>query len=99
MNRFVELLSSLLLSGLSYAQVGTEPPPRAALPSEPKAAVNRNGSESAHKARSLLDQTIQALGGQPYLNFENRSETGRYYPLYHGRTESTGIPYNYFLKY
>ncbi|MGA9642032.1 MAG: hypothetical protein WBQ72_11590, partial [Terriglobales bacterium] len=89
----------LLLSGLAYAQVGTEPPPRAALPPAPKTPVNLNDSESAHKARALLDQTIQALGGQPYLTFESRSETGRYYPLYHGRTNSTGLPYNYFLKY
>jgi hypothetical protein len=64
-----------------------------------KARVNLNESENAHKARALLDQTIQALGGQPYLAFENRRETGRYYPLYHGRTESTGIPYNYYIAY
>jgi hypothetical protein len=62
-------------------------------------AVNLNQSENAKKARSLLDQTIQALGGQPYLTFESRGESGRYYPLYHGRTESTGIPYNYYVKY
>src|ERR1700722_3462784 len=99
MNRFAPVLSLLLLSPLIHAQSGTEPPPRVALPAEPKATVNLNDSESAHKARALLDQTIQALGGQPYLTFENRSETGRYYPLYHGRTNSTGLPYNYFVKY
>ncbi len=99
MNRLASILFPLLLSGLAYAQVGTEPPPRAALPPAPKTPVNLNDSESAHKARALLDQTIQALGGQPYLTFESRSETGRYYPLYHGRTNSTGLPYNYFLKY
>jgi hypothetical protein len=65
----------------------------------PRTAVNLNESENAHKARALLDQTIQALGGQPYLTFENRRETGRYYPLYHGRTQSTGIPYNYYIAY
>ena len=64
-----------------------------------KARVDLNESENAHKARALLDQTIEALGGQPYLTFENRRETGRYYPLYHGRTQSTGIPYNYYIAY
>jgi hypothetical protein len=39
------------------------------------------------------------LGGEPYLTYETKGESGRYYPLYHGRTESTGIPYNYYLKY
>lgn len=99
MNRFAAILSLLLLTALTYAQTGTEPPARAPLPPEPKAPVNLNDSESAHKARALLDQTIESLGGQPYLTFESRSETGRYYPLYHGRTNSTGIPYNYYLKY
>lgn len=58
-----------------------------------------NDSDNARKARTVLDQTIQALGGQPYLTYENRSEEGRYYPLYHGRTESTGIPYRYYVEY
>jgi hypothetical protein len=90
MYRFVAIF---LLSVLGAAQTAPSAPP----PS--KTAVNLNESENAHKARALLDQTIQALGGQPYLTFENRRETGRYYPLYHGRTESTGIPYNYYIAY
>lgn len=89
----------LLFSSLSYAQTGTEPPPRENLPPAPKTTVNLNDSESARKARALLDQTIEALGGQAYLTYKNRSETGRYYPLHHGTTESTGIPYNYYLEY
>ena len=99
MNRFAPVISLLLLSSLIHAQSGTEPPPRAALPAEPKTTVSLNDSESAHKARALLDQTIQTLGGQPYLTYDTRSESGRYYPLYHGRTNSTGLIYNYFLKY
>src|SRR3981081_3453712 len=90
MNRF---LIVLLLSALGGAQTALPPP----APSKP--AVNLNDSENARKARAVLDQTIQSLGGQPYLAYENKEETGRYYPLYHGRTESTGIPYNYYLKY
>jgi hypothetical protein len=75
----------------------TAPPNLAPTPS--KASINLNESENARKARALLDQTIQALGGEPYLTYETRGESGRYYPLYHGRTESTGIPYNYYVKY
>jgi hypothetical protein len=93
------LAVALLLTTCSFAQSGTEPPPRAALPPEPKAAINLNDSESARKARALLDQSIEALGGQAYLTYESRSESGRYYPLYHGRTNSTGLLYNYFFKY
>src|SRR5258708_20820735 len=86
----------LLLSTLAYAQAARTP---ASPPASPKAAVRLNDSDNARKARAVLDQTIQALGGHPYLSYENKEETGRYYPLYHGRTESTGIPYNYYLKY
>ena len=87
-----------LLCAVAFAQTGTEPPPRAPLPPTP-ASVNLNDSDNARKARTVLDQTIQSLGGQPYLTYENRGETGRYYPLYHGRTNSTGIPYNYYVEY
>ncbi|MFZ3266899.1 MAG: hypothetical protein WA172_23045 [Terriglobales bacterium] len=89
----------LLFSALSYAQTEMQPPPRENLPPAPNTAINLNGTESAHKARALLDQTIEALGGQAYLTYKNRSESGRYYPLHHGHTESTGILYNYYLEY
>lgn len=85
----------LLLCSAVGAQ--TAPTPDATpTPSQP---INLNDSDNARKARAVLDQTIRTLGGEPYLTYENRSETGRYYPLYHGRTESTGIPYNYYVEY
>jgi hypothetical protein len=86
MYRFVAIL---LLYALASAQTAPTPAP----------AVSLNDSDNAHKARAVLDQTIQSLGGQPYLTYENKEETGRYYPLYHGRTQSTGIPYNYYIQY
>ena len=89
MYRFVAIL---LLWALGAGQSASPQP--AAQPS-----VNLNDSDNARKARAVLDLTIEALGGQPYLTYENRSETGRYYPLYHGRTESTGIPYRYYVEY
>jgi hypothetical protein len=91
MYRLVVLL--LLLSTVALGQAPT-PPPAAA-----QSAVDLNGSENAHKARAVLDQTIQSLGGDPYLAYTNRFEEGRYYPLYHGRTDSTGIPYRYYVEY
>ena len=96
MNRLIFLL---LLAGVCYAQTGTEPPPRENLPPAPSASVNLNDSESARQARALLNQAIEALGGRAYLTYESRSEEGRYYPMHHGKTESTGIPYIYYLEY
>jgi len=99
MPRFVALLLLALAPRLAFGQAGSEPPPRSALPPEQSGSINLNDSESAHKGRALLNQAIEALGGQPYLTYASRSENGRYYPLHHGRTESLGIPYNYYLKY
>jgi len=82
-----------LLCALGVAQsVPTSAP--AATP-----AINLNDSDNARKARALLDQTIQAEGGDAYLTYVSKEESGRYYPLYHGRTNSLGIPYNYYIKY
>jgi hypothetical protein len=87
----------LLLCALGGAQ--TAPPPAAAPTTAAPSAVNLNDSENARKARAVIDTAVEALGGQPYLTYQNRKEEGRYYPLYHGRTDSTGIPYNYYVEY
>lgn len=84
----LRLFAILLLSSLTWAQAAAPAP-----------AANLNDSENARKARAVLDRTIQALGGQAFLTYQNRSEEGRYYPLYHGRSNSTGIPYNYYAAY
>ena len=91
----------LLLCALGGAQTAQTPalPPASPVRAAAQPAVNMNDSDNARKARAVLDQTIQALGGQAYLTYENRSEEGRYYPLHHGRTESTGIPYRYYVEY
>ncbi|MBZ5616915.1 MAG: hypothetical protein LAO23_23190 [Acidobacteriia bacterium] len=94
MNRLLVVLA-LLLGALGAAQT----PPAPALPTPSQPAVKLNDSDNARQARAVLDQTIQTMGGQPYLTYENRSETGRYYRLYHGRTSSTGTPYNYYVQY
>jgi hypothetical protein len=89
------LFAIFILSAFSVAQTPATPPAASSATS----AVNLNDSENARKARAVLDQTVQSLGGQPYLSYQNKMETGRYYPLYHGRTNSTGIPYNYYVEY
>jgi hypothetical protein len=89
------LIAILLLCALGAAQTAPTP----AHPAPASSAINLNDSDNARKARAVLDQTVQSLGGQPYLTYENRSETGRYYPLYHGHTNSLGIPYRYYVEY
>src|SRR5208283_5046561 len=98
MTGFLIVLLLYALGGAQTAQTPA-PPPASPVRAAAQPAVNMNDSDNARKARAVLDQTIQALGGQAYLTYENRSEEGRYYPLHHGRTESTGIPYRYYIEY
>jgi hypothetical protein len=54
---------------------------------------------NAGKARALLDQAIQALGGQAYLTARDKQEQGRVYSFYHGRPTSNGVQYWRFVEY
>lgn len=51
------------------------------------------------KARGLLDQMVQALGGPAYLGIQDISQEGRTYSFYHGQPNSYGIQFWRFYKY
>ena len=44
--------------------------------------------ENSRKARTLLDQAIQALGGPAYLSIQDISQEGRTYSFHHGEPNS-----------
>ncbi len=54
---------------------------------------------TAHKARQLLDQMIEALGGQAWLNYKTVEQQGRSYSFYHGKPSSAGTLYWRFYEY
>jgi hypothetical protein len=54
---------------------------------------------NAQKARSLVDQAIEALGGQAYLNIKDISQEGRAYTFHHGESTSAGILFWRFYKF
>lgn len=53
----------------------------------------------ALKAKAILDQMVQALGGQAWLTFQDFEQEGRTYSFYHGEPNSMGILYWRFWKY
>jgi hypothetical protein len=55
--------------------------------------------ENARQARALLDQAIQALGGQAFLNIRDIEQQGRTYSFYHGRPTSNGVLFWRFVEY
>jgi hypothetical protein len=46
--------------------------------------------DNARKAKAILEQAIQALGGQNYLNLRDREQQGRIYGFHHGRATGAG---------
>jgi len=81
------LLSALFLTALAFGQAGT---PAQSLPVD---------QENARKAKTLVDQSIQALGGNAYLNVEDISQEGRTYGFHLGQSEGVGVLFWRFYKF
>ena len=54
--------------------------------------------EGARKARALLNQAVQALGGSAYLDYQTMEQEGRSYGFYHGAPNTLGTLYWLFWK-
>jgi hypothetical protein len=55
--------------------------------------------ENVNKAKTLLDQAVQALGGPAYLEIHDLSQQGRTYSFHHGETTSAGVLFWRFVKF
>jgi hypothetical protein len=87
-------------------QAGGEPrnpaapsPPQSASPAASSGAASSGsanspaiseGQENSRKAKALIDQAIQALGGQVWLTIRDREQQGRIYGFHHGRASGAG---------
>src|SRR5215831_16381217 len=60
--------------------------------------ADASAQENAAKAKAVLEQTIQALGGQTYLNVKNMEQSGRTYTLFHGQSEGAGVLFWRFVE-
>src|ERR1700687_6360907 len=83
------VLPILLLAAMAVAQTDSAPP-------SPSIPVDQ---ENVKKARAVLNQTIQALGGSAYLNIQDITQEGRTYSFYHGRSNSLGVLFWRFYKF
>jgi hypothetical protein len=96
----VVMASALAVSGrggpTAAAQAGAQASSEPAAASAQSIPEDRgkdrgNDQENSRKARALLDQAIQALGGQAFLNIRDMQQQGRTYTFYHGRPTSNGL--------
>jgi len=87
----MSIFSAFLLVAIAVGQISSSPQ---SLPSS--IPVDQ---ENVRKARALLDQMLDALGGNAYLNIEDISQEGRNYGFHHGQSEGVGIVFWRFYKY
>jgi hypothetical protein len=85
----------LVLVCSAWAQAGGEPRP-ATTQTSPQSASQSQAAvpadqENAHKARAIVNQGIEALGGQAYLTIRDREQQGRIYSFHHGRESGGGV--------
>jgi hypothetical protein len=78
------------------AQAGGSAPVTSAPAKSPTISADQ---ENARKARALIDQAIQALGGQAYLTIRDREMQGRSYSFHHGRPSNGGVIFWGFSEY
>ena len=92
-----------VLAGFMSAAAQTAPDPAATnappTPSAQTAPATPTQDENARKARALLDQMIQALGGPAFMNMQDMSQDGRTYSFYHGNPTGAGAVYWRFWKW
>jgi hypothetical protein len=72
--------------------------PATSAPAKAAPAISAD-QENSRKARALIDQAIQALGGQNYLNIRNREQQGRSYSFHHGRPSNGGVIFWAFSEF
>lgn len=75
------------------SQAASQPSAQPATPAIPA------DQENARKAKALVDQAIQALGGEAYLTIRDREVTGRTFGFHHGRSSGNGVEFWSFSEF
>jgi hypothetical protein len=65
-------------------------PPQLTSQGAKPAPASSPDQENGRKAKAMIDQAIQALGGDTYLTIRDREQQGRGYGFHHGRPTGSG---------
>ena len=99
------VLSLLLLTALLFAQGAPSGPSDQSTPPDQNTPDEQNtpsiptDQESVRRAKAILDQAIQALGGDAYLNWKTQNSEGRSYSFHHGEPNSVGTLFWRFKEF
>jgi hypothetical protein len=86
----------LLLLTLVWASPRPSGAQDSSTPAAPAIPVDQ---ANARKAKELIEQAIEALGGQAYLSIRNMQQSGRGYSFHHGRPTSNGVQFWRFVQF
>ena len=67
--------------------------------SNPPITIDKDAQQNANKAKTIIEQGIQALGGQTYLTMKDREQQGRTYGFHAGRPSGGGGPFWSFTEF
>jgi hypothetical protein len=98
MKRFLLILVFLCaVASPARPQTSDQPPPP---PSSPPAATPIPlDQQNARQAKALLNQAIQALGGDAYLTIHDREFQGKTFGFHHGRPSGNGTEFWSFSEF
>jgi hypothetical protein len=89
----------LMLTALAFPQSAPTDSSEGTAPVPSVSSAIPTDQENVRKARAVLDQAIQALGGKAYLNAQDMTQEGRSYSFHHGEPNSLGTLFWRFRKF
>jgi hypothetical protein len=91
------LLVALVLTLSGFAQQQPAPGTQSQPPSS--STVQNPAEANSQQARKIVEQCIQALGGQAYLTFVDLDQKGRGYGFSQNAPQGVGVPYERKYRY
>src|SRR5262252_3269615 len=89
----------LAIAGLLLVVFAARADAQGAPAASPPASAKAPEQQNADKAKALLDQMVNALGGNAYLNIEGISQEGRSYSFHNGQPNGVGVVFWRFYRY
>jgi hypothetical protein len=74
-------------------------PQEPAKASSPAITLDKEAVHNSDKAKAIIEQGIEALGGQVYLTIRDREQQGRGYGFHHGNPTGGGGPFWSFSQF
>jgi hypothetical protein len=83
----------------AQAQNAATPADAAKTSPTPSITLDKDALQNSNKAKDIIEQGIQALGGQTYLTIRDREQQGRSYGFHHGTPSGGGAQFWSFSQF